>query len=1215
MTSKRILTVSALLWLGALSAAVPPPVFYRDAPLSGDAEKSAPQLPPTGSRRRPAEPQGEPRFYTVTAPLTVIACFRPAELSGYRQLLFKGNRAAKPQQVALSLNLYDGAPQFGYMNAEGAWRGLFRNGDIVALYGKKLSSLSDFPKAKLNEWNVLVAGFDGSRMRVWLNGKLVAEGSEPSSVIPPCGAPFRIGVGEMPGGKPGMEFNGEIGPVAFYDRALDEAGIREVLGKMKAPAAWPEPADPRKAAGAAAVNSVEMPVLEIRGNGNPLLSDAMYHSDYKVLHCDLNELAPVLDDKGVAWNPEALTVAAWVMPRGGDGNYRQIAFKSRRTDVPSRVAFKFGFVRMVPEFGFLDASGRWGGILKNAENLLVPGKKTVPLSQCEQLRPDRWNFVAAVFDRGKVSLYLDGKLVSEGDTGVEKLLFGGEPLRIGHGEDAGGAAAYPLDGLLDRVGFYASALSAAQIGRLYREGRGRYPEGEVKLASARDAWRKEYDPEFKNKLALVKAYETALPVSDLLAASPTVTVGEHAGVPALCRDGVFESAMCMIPFSTADNRGIFNATRDFAAAGIDYGSEILWPWIKWGDNCSGWWTAPGEYDFKKIEDRLRVMVEANPKIRLIVRIKLNVPGWWLKQYPEELSVNAAGGKSPQPSMSSKRWSDDSCRMLGDLVRHLENSDLAPHIVGYLPAGGETSEWFWWGARQGLIDYSPSGTAAFRNWLREIYADDAALRRAWNDPAVTFDTAAVPAPEKRDASEDGYFRDVIAARPVTDYRRFLSDMTSRAIRRATRTVRENLRARKLIGAFYGYSMYLAGGSDRIDNHGMQNLSEILADPDLDFLCSPLAYDRRRGGQEGNFILGYTGSLRLHNKLYWDEADMRTHLCDSPASYRTATPDETSMVNWRVFGNSLVQGTYIWWLLLADNAGFHSERIMGELARMAKLDRELLDVSKASAAEIAVFCDEKSMLYVNQPSPREREYVRLAQAELFRSGAASDFYLLSDISNPKLRNYKLYIFLNAWFVTPEQREAIHRKLAENRAAALWFYAPGYLSPKGSSVGTMKALTGFGFRKETIAPAPLRFTGVESPVTAGRTPPGRQYGFDPGFVVDDPEATALATLGGVPALAVREMPWGRSFYSLTPLSAGLVRGICRAEKIHLYSEGGDVVQANRNFLMLHAVSAGKKRVILPERCGVRNLLDDKTIDDVDSFEVELGRGDTVIYQLIRK
>ena len=80
------------------------------------------------------------------------------------------------------------------------------------------------------------------------------------------------------------------------------------------------------------------------------------------------------------------------------------------------------------------------------------------------------------------------------------------------------------------------------------------------------------------------------------------------------------------------------------------------------------------------------------------------------------------------------------------------------------------------------------------------------------------------------------------------------------------------------------------------------------------------DYRRGGDPGTLISTYDGSYRLHNKLYWDEVDTRTHLCTSLVHYRTATLDETVAVLQRSFGYSLTKGTGLWWFLLAGNATF-------------------------------------------------------------------------------------------------------------------------------------------------------------------------------------------------------------------------------------------------------------------------------------------------------
>ena len=961
------------------------------------------------------------------------------------------------------------------------------------------------------------------------------------------------------------------------------------------------------------------PVCEIQGTVNPLLFNAFYHPDHHVVWADTGKLDMQLDTSSVSWNPEALTIASWVLPRQcNEGeSYRMLAFKSMRGELPGHVDFKFGFKELVPEFGFKDRQGVWHGILRNAGHLRIPGQKPILLQHCRQLRPDHWNFVAAVFDRGRVSLYLDGKLVASGNTGVRELFFSDAPFRVGYGEGANGEKSSCLEGLIDRLSVYTVALTDDQIMQLYDRFAPSYPKEKVTLISSREMHRTEYDPKFQRKLELVRQYEKHLPASDLSVRSPAMSVMEHAGRPMLCRDGVLESGMCMMPYPGNDNRDLFNSSRDFAAAGVDYYTETLFTWMQWGHNCVNWWLGPGQYDFAKVEERLRVMIAANPKARLILRLKLNMPNWWRKRYPEEMAMTSSGWRAEQPSLTSKRWLKDICRMVGDLVRHLEQTDIAPHIVGYVPAGGLSSEWLWWGAPQGMIDYSSSNVTAFRDYLRKIYPDTAALRKAWNDPQVTFQNAMIPPPKVRAAGEDGYFRDALSARWEIDYRPFLSIATSRALLQVARTIHENSASRKLVGAFYGYSTQLAG-TGALWNNGHNNLVEVLNSPDIDFFCSPTVYDRRRGGEEGDYQNRYIASLRLHGKLYWDEADMRTHLHAGTEHYRTATPKETSAVNWRTFGSSLIQGVNVWWFLIADNAGFHSERIMNEIAQMSKLDRELLDVSKESAAEIAVFCDEKSMLYVSSKGAgREKEYIPKTHTELRRVGAPFDFYMLSDISNAKLRNYKLYIFLNVWHVTPEMREAIHRKLAEKYSAAIWVYAPGYLSPSGNSVETMRELTGFTFRKfkttEALPLHPVKATTVQA---GGRfSLSGRKYEFNPGFAVSSPDAKIWAELGGEPVVAERETPSGRSFYSLIPLSAEWIREVCRAMKIHLYCDSGDVLQANRNFLMLHATSAGTKRIILPSRCDVRNLIDGSLIADVDTITVELASGDTVIYQLIQK
>ncbi|MGC9316582.1 MAG: ThuA domain-containing protein, partial [Armatimonadota bacterium] len=481
------------------------------------------------------------------------------------------------------------------------------------------------------------------------------------------------------------------------------------------------------------------------------------------------------------------------------------------------------------------------------------------------------------------------------------------------------------------------------------------------------------------------------------------------------------------------------------------------------------------------------------------------------------------------------WAQAYERMLRDLIRHMEGSDYAGHIIGYQPAGGRASEWYWYGDTR-AIDFAPAAIERWRVWLSDRYGGEVrALREAWGRPDATFEAAQPPTPQEREATHHGLFRDPVQGRRVVDYLRFLSDMVSRNILRSCRIVKEETGGEKIAGVFYGYSLY----TPRQD--GFQALEQVLVSPDVDFLCSPTSYDHRRGGEPGSFVSTYFGSYRLHGKLYWDEVDTRTHLYPGHVSYRTESLDETLAVLQRAVGHSLTRGTSLWWFLLAGNATFHQAEVMDEIAALKETCDQALDDDREPVADVAVFVDEPSMYHAAGEYAVLRAYLRDTVDELARMGAPHDIYLLSDIADEHLPDYRLYIFLNAWAIDEATQAAIDAKVRRGGKVAVWVYAPGYVAGASLSEEAMAELTGITLRAHAHpVQAELAITDPAHPITASAPETLRwPWELAPAFSVADDEATVLGTVADRPALAVRELADWRSVYSLLPLRRACLLG----------------------------------------------------------------------------
>jgi hypothetical protein len=123
-------------------------------------------------------------------------------------------------------------------------------------------------------------------------------------------------------------------------------------------------------------------------------------------------------------------------------------------------------------------------------------------------------------------------------------------------------------------------------------------------------------------------------------------------------------------------------------------------------------------------------------------------------------------------------------------------------------------------------------------------------------------------------------------------------------------------------------------------------------------------------------------------------------------------------------------------------------------------------------------------------------------------------------------------------------------------------------------------------------------------------------PRFYSDDPGAKVLGTAAELdkPGLVVKKQDGWTSVYSSAPiLPAVLLRAIAREAGCHIYSDGGDVVVANREILSIYSPKGGTRTIRLPRKCTVVDLLESKTLAaGVTELQLTLAPNTSVLLAL---
>lgn len=594
-----------------------------------------------------------------------------------------------------------------------------------------------------------------------------------------------------------------------------------------------------------------------------------------------------------------------------------------------------------------------------------------------------------------------------------------------------------------------------------------------------------------------------------------------AEVPRLAVNGVPCAGTAVMPSPNVPPGKSKESLAEFARQGVMLSSDI---WTMNGKRL--WWRDEGVYDFDMFDSLVHGLLEASDMGVVFPRIKLDPPDNWIKAHPEEMF----GGTVRPESIA---WRSLYQRMLRDMIAHVDASPYAERIAGYQLGALHCGEWVF-------------HTGGYREGLPEVKWDE-------RDPLP---------PEAAIADRRRRCREV-------------SQNVAQAIVDAAKYLRELTQGRKWIGSFMGYTSF-----------AHESLFQVLDSGMIDFCAAPPHYGRiREVGQTGRSQAPTQGSFRLHNCVYFEESDFRTFLSDPQASVPPRTRrrplDESVSIMRRTIGKCLAGGWENWWFLLGGNKTFSDPLMLETVRRGVDVERATLSSASWQPADVAVFTsfdDYATSAGCQSLELRTDLKMRVHTDLLPRCGIAFDSYVLEDIANPNLPDYRIYYFPNAMSVDTALRAKIKERVRQAGKTAIWSFAPGYYDGTTNSVELIADLTGLALNEHYPVASD----------TYART-----------FTCRNP--------------TVESDGW-TSVYLSMPSCPDDLRKAFRAAGAHVWASSSDVMAIGRGFVMIHASSDGEKEIRLPERHDVVEIFGSSPERrDVANFTEMLKKGETRVYQIM--
>ncbi len=678
----------------------------------------------------------------------------------------------------------------------------------------------------------------------------------------------------------------------------------------------------------------------------------------------------------------------------------------------------------------------------------------------------------------------------------------------------------------------------------------------------------------------------------------------------------------------------------------------LWRVLTIKDVAADYSTPEGDAEnaryFAAVDEEIHQLLKYDPDAWVIVAFSMR-PTEWSLHWPDETTILSDGSKKSY-SLSSPRWARQLDYDYRALVRHLMSQDYSGHVIGvHYETAKETQYWGWENssnnlstAREDIVfgDFSPVHIAAFRKWLRHRYVNEQALQQAWNDSRVTFANAFPTPAVLRQMDSRLMFKDPAVTRMPMDYWEFHGEAMAQMASVAAKAVKEASGGKYITGlwGFYSNGTFATGlAPGNLQHVGYTGLQTAMASPYIDYFGMIQAYTHRRSGRP-MIPESLPQSMLRHGKMPLIEFDARTFFVPVEVASNTFSEQESLSTLYTYAWGAGLRGCALWWVGFPKGATgsdrlsvpwFSLESINAALSKARKWYDAIRATASPSTSEVAVFFNNADVWGMDPYDGRNVLVSAQYQTtffELMKLGAPVDQYELNDISLPGMSQYKVYVFLNAHHLTTAQRNIIKTVVRLPGKTAVFVYGSGYSDGTNMSVANIQDLTGIVTEVTLEKRLPTVSITSRHPLTTN-IPEGytlkphhwehdtSPYVIGPIFNVNDPDAETLGTYthNNQVAYAAKMISGSRSVYMAIPyLSATVLRDVCRAAGVFIYSQEDIYLDADKHFVLLANDSTHtlNTQIQLPQSSQIYDLWSDTIIGTGNSFTASVPANDSRMY-----